>query len=100
MALPDWLAVIEQVPWARMVTVVPDTVQMDVEFEVKSMVRPEVVLALSAGGVEPIGRLLRALKVMVCTVDPVGDRPSISIAPCVPAELKEFHGPEALPLCV
>jgi hypothetical protein len=97
MALPDWLAVIEQVPWARMVTVVPDTVQMDVEFDVKSMVRPDVVLALSAGGVEPIGRLLRELKVMVCAVEPVGDRPSTSRAGVALTEL-EYQGPAELPL--
>jgi hypothetical protein len=52
-ALPGWLAVIEQVPAATMVTVLPDTVHTAVVVEVKATVRPEVDVALMANGAAP-----------------------------------------------
>jgi hypothetical protein len=64
-AFPDWLAVIEQVPAASTVTVVPLTVQMLAVFEAKVTVRPELAVALTVNGVTPRVTLLNGANVMV-----------------------------------
>ena len=69
--LQGWLAVIEQVPTATMVMMLPDTVHTEVVVEVKLTVRPELAVALIANGPTPNGTLLRGLKVMVCGVAPL-----------------------------
>jgi hypothetical protein len=68
---PGWLAVIEQMPTATMVTMLPDTVHTEVVVEVKLTVRPELAVALIANGPTPTGTLLRGPKVMVCGVAPL-----------------------------
>ena len=64
--LPAWLAVIEQVPTARTVTVATFTVQTESEFDAKLTVRPEVAVALTVKGATPTLTLLRLPKEIVC----------------------------------
>ena len=52
-ALPGWLAVMKQVPVATSVTVAPETVQTGLVYDVNVTGRPELAVALSAGGEEP-----------------------------------------------
>jgi hypothetical protein len=63
--LPGWLAVIEQVPPAINATVVPDTVQTLVEFEVNVTESPEVAEAISVKGGVAALCVVRAPNVMV-----------------------------------
>ena len=53
MALPGWVAVMEQVPEATRVTAIPETVQTDGVVEVKLTGRPEVAVALRLKGGVP-----------------------------------------------
>jgi hypothetical protein len=46
-ALPAWLAVMEHAPPVKRVAVLPETVQIEVEFEVKVTGRPELAVAES-----------------------------------------------------
>ena len=50
---PAWLAVIVQVPAARIVTLLPETVQTLVVPEVKLTVRPALLVALRVIGPVP-----------------------------------------------
>ena len=54
----------EHVPTARMVTVLPDTVQTDVVVDVKLTGRPELAIAVTANGATPRATLLKGKKVM------------------------------------
>src|SRR5258708_749637 len=65
LALPAWLAVIEQVPTAIGVTVVPVTVHTPVVDEVKLTVSPELAVAFAVKAPALNARLLRTAKVMV-----------------------------------
>jgi hypothetical protein len=65
-ALPAWLAVIEHVPTATIVTVLPDTVQTDAVVEVKLTGKPELAVAVIANGATPSVTLLNAANVIVC----------------------------------
>jgi hypothetical protein len=62
---PGWLAVIEHVPVATIVTVATLTVQTDCVVEVKITVRPEVAVALSPKGDTPKVTLLSVPNEMV-----------------------------------
>ena len=63
--LPGWLAVIEQVPPAINATVVPETVQTLVEFEVNVTERPELADAFSVkGGFPTVCAAVRAPNAM------------------------------------
>ena len=53
MAFPGWLAVMEQVPTATIVSVVPATVQTGVVVEAKVAASPELALAEMANGATP-----------------------------------------------
>jgi hypothetical protein len=53
LAFPLWEAVIEQVPVATMVTVVPATVQTAGVVDKKLTGRPELAVAVSVNGVAP-----------------------------------------------
>ena len=64
--MPAWLAVMEQEPAARMVTVVPETVQTEVVVEAKATVRLEEAVAPMVKGDTPKVTLLSAPNVMVC----------------------------------
>ena len=66
MALPAWLAVIEQDPPATIVTVLPATVQTDVVVEAKLTASPELAVAVTVNGETPYVTLLNAPKVIVC----------------------------------
>jgi hypothetical protein len=55
----------EQVPVARIVTVLPDTVQTEGVFEAKVTANPEVALALMVKEATPSVTLLRAPNVML-----------------------------------
>jgi energy-converting hydrogenase Eha subunit G len=65
LALPDWEALMVQVPAATRVTVVPDRVQADGVAEANVTVRPEEALALTANGDEPKCWLDKGPKAMV-----------------------------------
>jgi hypothetical protein len=65
-ALPAWLAVMEHVPTARMVTVLPDTVHTEVVVEAKVTANPELAVALMVNGAAPSETLLNAPNVIVC----------------------------------
>ena len=56
----------EQVPAATSVSVLPLTVQMPVVVEVKLTARPELAVAASAGGAVPTVWLPGEVNVMVC----------------------------------
>ena len=64
--MPAWLAVMEQEPPARMVTVVPETVQTEVVVDAKATVRLEEAVAPTVNGDAPKVTLLSAPNVMVC----------------------------------
>ena len=64
MVFPAWLAVIEQVPTARTVTVFPETVQTDAVVEAKTTGKPEFAVALSVNGATPRVTLLSEAKAM------------------------------------
>ena len=66
MAFPAWLAVIEQVPAATIVTVAVDTVQTAVVVETKLTARPELAVALIMNGDAPRLTLLSGANVIVC----------------------------------
>ena len=66
MALPGWLAVIEQEPPATIVTVLPETVQTEVVVEAKLTARPELAVALTVNGAAPYVTSLSAPNAMVC----------------------------------
>src|SRR5579862_2056653 len=68
-ALPPWLAVMEQTPSATRVTVVPEIVHTPVLIEVKATESPELALALTVNGADPTVRLGSALNVMVWVVN-------------------------------
>ena len=74
MALPAWLAVIEHMPRAAIVTVLPETVQTDVVVEAKLTAKPELAVAPIVKGAMPKATLLSAPNVIVCaaglTVNP------------------------------
>jgi hypothetical protein len=63
--LPGWLAVIEHVPTARMVTVVPDTVQTVGVVELKVIGSPELAVALMEKGAFPMVALFNGPNAMV-----------------------------------
>ena len=63
---PAWLAVMEQVPPAIGVTLMPRTVQIVLLFEANVTARLEVAVALNAAGPLPATSSLSGLKVMVC----------------------------------
>jgi phage tail protein X len=64
--LPVWLAVMEHVPAARTVTVLPATVQTEGVFEAKVTANPELAVALTLNGATPSVTLLNAPKAIVC----------------------------------
>ena len=66
LALPAWLAVIEQVPTATRLTVAPLTVQTDGELDAKLTAKPDEAVATSAGTGVPRIWLAGAVKLMVC----------------------------------
>jgi hypothetical protein len=65
-ALPAWLAAIEHVPTATIVTVLPDTVQTDAVVEVKLTGKPELAVAVMANGATPSVTLPNAANVIAC----------------------------------
>jgi hypothetical protein len=73
-ALPAWLAVIEQFPAATIVTIVTveldtvDTVQTAVVVELKVTSRPEEAVALMVNGATPNVTGLNRLNAIVCEV--------------------------------
>ena len=77
--MPDWLAVIEQVPVATRATVTPETVQTDGELEANVTVSPELAVALNVKGPDPRVRLFNAGNVIVCGVGIVGLAGPISV---------------------
>jgi hypothetical protein len=66
LVLPAWLAVMEHAPIAKMLTVLPDTVQTSGVVEAKLTVSPEVAVAEIANGAAPKLTLLSAGNVIVC----------------------------------
>ena len=66
MPFPAWLAVIEHVPTATSVTVVPDTVQIPVLFDAYATVSPELAVAVNPNGALPNGCPLNAPNAIVC----------------------------------
>src|SRR5580704_12721921 len=80
LALPAWLAVIEHVPAAMMVTVLPDTVQIDGVVEVNVTANPELAVALRVNGAAPSVTLLSAPNDIVGEIGPVVEAPSMSKA--------------------
>ena len=74
--LPGCVAVIEQVPTARMVTVEPDTVHTVVVFDAKLAGSLELAVALIENGATPIATLLSGLKVMVCAAGVIVNVPA------------------------
>jgi hypothetical protein len=66
LALPAWLAAIEQEPSARTVTVLPATVQTEVVVEAKLTANPELAVAPIVNGATPKLTLLSAPNVIVC----------------------------------
>lgn len=66
MLVPDWLAVMEQVPVVRSVTVVPDTVQIKGLFEPNATVRPDVADADTLTVPAVTGWLPGPVKEIVC----------------------------------
>ena len=71
--MPGWIAVMEQVPPATIVTVVPVTVQTDVVVELKLTVKPELAVALIVNGAVPAGTFDSVLKVIVCACSTEND---------------------------
>jgi hypothetical protein len=74
-ALPAWLAVIEQEPPATIVTVLPATVQTEVVVEAKSTARAELAVAVTANGDTPYVMPLSAPNVIVCDA-------ALAVKPC------------------
>ena len=70
MVLPACVAWMVQVPKLTRVTVAPDTVHTVVVSEPKLAGKPEVAVALSAGGVEPSAWLPSGPNVIVCDSRP------------------------------
>ena len=66
MAFPAWVAVIEHVPAATIVTTPPETAQTAVVVEDKVTVRPESTVAVTAKGETPKFTVLSALNVIIC----------------------------------
>ena len=66
MLVPAWLAVIVQVPAARIVTLLPDTVQTPSVSLVKLTVRPALLVALIVNGAPPYVFVVGVVTVMVC----------------------------------
>ena len=64
--LPDWLAVMEQVPMATMVTSATATVQAELVLETNVTGRFELAFAVRAKAGAPRGRLFNAANVIVC----------------------------------
>ena len=62
---PPWLAVIEQVPTATIITVLPETVQTE-DVYAKLTASPELAVALSENGETPRLSILTGPKVIVC----------------------------------
>ena len=73
LALPAWLAVMEQVPAASKVTVLPLTLQIEGVVDASCTVKPEVALAVSTGGVIPSVCVASPLKLMVWLVNGAGE---------------------------
>src|SRR5208283_2971096 len=65
MPLPGWVAVIEQAPPARSVTVAVATVQTDGVVEANSTVKPDDAVALRVNVPEPYATLESAPKLMI-----------------------------------
>jgi hypothetical protein len=63
--LPAWFAVMEQVPRATIVTVLPETVQTATVVEDRLTASPEVAVALTVKGAAPNAMLLSAPKLIV-----------------------------------
>ena len=68
--LPAWLALMEQLPTATSVSVLPLTVQTLGVVEAKLTASPELAVAASAGGVVPSVWLPGEAKLMVCAPAP------------------------------
>ena len=66
MALPGWVAVMEQVPEATRATAIPETVQTDGVVEAKLTGRPEVAVALKLKGGVPSDIVLMGANDIVC----------------------------------
>jgi len=66
LALPDWVAVIVQVPTIRIATVVPDTVQTDCVLEANNTAKVDDAVALSVNVPEPYTTFESVPKVIVC----------------------------------
>jgi hypothetical protein len=66
LAFPAWLAVMEHVPAAMIVTVLPATVQTPVVVEVKVIARPELAVALALNGDTPRLTLRNPANAIVC----------------------------------
>lgn len=62
--LPAWVAVMEQAPSETMVTVDPDTVQVDVGGDAKATAKPELAVAAIVNGLDPDETLAGATNVM------------------------------------
>ena len=73
---PGWVAVLEQVPVATMVTVFPETVHTRGVVEAKPTGSPELAVALMVNGGVPITTLDRGAKAMLCP-------PFMTVKPCV-----------------
>jgi len=71
-ALPGWLAVIEQVPTETNATFAAEIVQTTGVLETNVTGKPELAVALRANGGLPSVRLLNPLKVIVCASLPRG----------------------------
>ena len=69
--MPDWDAVIVQVPIPVGVTVVPASEHTEGGVEAKLTVNEELAVAESAKGAEPTARLGSEPKVMLCAVSTV-----------------------------
>jgi hypothetical protein len=66
LALPAWLAVIEQDPPPTIVTVVPETVQTEGVVEAKLTARPELAVAPTVNAEAPYVASLSGSNVIVC----------------------------------
>jgi hypothetical protein len=67
-AFPDWEAVIEQLPAARIATALPETAHTDVVPELKVTGNPELAVAAIASGAVPAPCTDMAPKLISCEV--------------------------------
>ena len=73
--LPACVTVMEQTPVPTSVTVAPDSVHTDSEFDVKLTANPELAVAVSAKGADPNAFPDSDPNVIVCAVFPITSVP-------------------------